>query len=270
MSPTDLTAYFSRIGYRGAQEPTLDTLRALQFAHVTAVPFENLDVLLGRRISLEPADIFRKLVTDRRGGYCFEQNSLFRDVLRTLGFTVTPWLARVRWQVPPEVKTPLTHMVLCVTVAGRPWLADTGFGSVGTTAPLALDPVDEQSTPHDQRRIIAREGILVHQVHFGGAWADVYQFRPEEPAAMDFEMGNLFSCTHPKAHFVNNLVVTLVRPDRRLVVLNHEFTVRTLTGKAETRPIGTAQDLLTLLAGEFGLHFPAGTRFGPPGAPWPV
>jgi N-hydroxyarylamine O-acetyltransferase len=260
----DLDAYFARIGYTGPREPTIATLRTLQLAHVSSVPFENLDVLLGRRVSLEPSDIFKKIVHNRRGGYCFEQNSLFRDVLRAIGFSVTPLLARVRWQVPPEVKTPLTHMVLRVAVAGRPWLADAGFGGVGSTDPLALDTADQQDTFHDTRRLIMREGTFVHQVRFAATWADVYEFRIEEPAPMDFEMGNLFSCTHPKAHFVNNLVVTLIQPDRRFVILNREFTVRQLNGQAETRPIPSPDELLALLAERFGLHFPAGTRFRTP------
>ncbi len=266
----DLDAYFTRIGHAGPRPPTLATLRALQLAHVSAVPFENLDVLLGRRISLEPAAVHRKLVHDRRGGYCFENNSLFRDVLRALGFTVTPLLARVRWQVPAGVKTPLTHMVLRVELDGRAWLADVGFGGVGATGPLLLEPGLEQDTPHERRRLIARDDYLVHQVRFGDTWGDVYQFRLEEPAPMDFEMGNVFSWSHPQAHFRNNLVVTLVRPDHRLIVFNGEFTVRHRDGRAETRPVGSPDDLLALLADRFGLHFPAGTRLGPPGSPWPA
>lgn len=263
----EIDAYFARIGYTGTREPTFETLRALQFAHVCAVPFENLDVLLGRRISLEPADIFRKLVTERRGGYCFEQNSLFRDVLRSLGFTVTPLLARVRWRVPPEVRTPLTHMVLRVEIDGRPWLADAGFGGVGSCNPLALDTQDEQITAQDTRRVITRTGAFVHQVRFGAEWADVYEFRPEEPAPMDFEMGNLFSCAHPKAHFVNNLVVTLVKADCRLVVFNREFTVRQLDRRATTRPISSSEELLALLEQRFGLNLPTGTSFRIPASP---
>src|SRR5690349_7302660 len=88
----NLDAYFARIGYSGSREPTLAVLRTLQLQHVMAVPFENLDVLLGRRISIAPAAISRKIIEERRGGYCFEQNSLFRDVLSAMGFTVTPLL----------------------------------------------------------------------------------------------------------------------------------------------------------------------------------
>jgi N-hydroxyarylamine O-acetyltransferase len=270
MNPNELDAYFARVGFTGTHTDDLACLRALQLAQVSAIPFENLDVLLGRRISLKLDAIFRKLVTDRRGGYCFEQNSLLRDVLTTLGFKVTPLLARVRWQVPATVQTPLTHMVLVVTLDDRRWLVDAGFGSVGATAPLELEHETPQVTSHDTRRLIMRDGSWVHQLLAGDTWADVYQFRPEEPAPMDFEMGNHFSCTHPQARFVNNLVVSRVLPDGRVTLFNRELTRREINGRAETSPLQSAEALLVLLAQEFDLTFPCGTRFGAPGSAWPT
>lgn len=270
MSPDELTAYLARIGYAGPRAVSTTCLRALQLAHVSTVPFENLDVLLGRRISLEPAVIFRKLVTDRRGGYCFEQNTLFRDVLRTLGFTVSPYLARVRWQVPPEVKTPLTHMVLIVALEQKRWLVDVGFGSVGATAPLDVDSEAAQTTTHDTRRVLSHDGTFSHQLLVGDTWTDVYQFRLEEPSPMDFEMGNHFSCTHPQARFVNSLVVSRVRPDGRVSIFNRELTRRDLASRAQVSPIHSPSDLLALLHQDFGLRFADDTRFGAPGAAWPT
>ena len=116
---TELGDYLKRIGYAGKCEPDLATLQALHQHHVQAIPFENLSVLLGDRISMDPAAIAEKIIRQKRGGYCFEQNTLFREVLRLIGYEVTPLLARVRWNVPPEVETPLTHMVLRVEVAGQ-------------------------------------------------------------------------------------------------------------------------------------------------------
>src|SRR3982751_885916 len=117
MDPTyvpDLDAYFARIGYAGSRAPTLDTLHAILAAHVRTIPFENLDVLLGRGISLAPADIERKLVRDRRGGYCFEQNGLLLMVLTALGFRATPRSARVRLRHPRDSTPPRTHLFLRV------------------------------------------------------------------------------------------------------------------------------------------------------------
>src|SRR5882672_8664858 len=110
----DLEAYFARIGYTGSREPSLAALHTISQAHVQSIPFENLDVLLGRGINLDPAAVFKKLVHDRRGGYCFEQNSLFLRVLETLGFRVAPFSARVRWQRPRDFTPPRTHVFLRV------------------------------------------------------------------------------------------------------------------------------------------------------------
>ncbi len=264
----DLDAYCERIGYSGPRQPDLATLRALHLHHVAAVPFENLDVLLGRRISLDPAVIADKIILRRRGGYCFEQNTLFREILTALGFRVTPLLARVRWQVPAETATPLTHTILRVEAEGRPWLVDVGFGAVGTTGPLALDSTEPQATPHELRRLIPDGDSLVHQVRHGDAWGDVYRFSLTPPPAVDFEVGNWFSCTHPRAHFTNNLVVTRVRDAERLVVFNHEFTVRDADGTAARQDIRSPHDLRDLLIQEFGLHLSSDARLNIPAAPW--
>lgn len=270
MSAPDLAGYFRRVGYNGQPSPDLATLQALHHLHVAAIPFENLDVLLGRPIEIELPAIERKLIRDRRGGYCFEHNTLFAAVLRALGFAVTPLLARVRWQAPADYRTPLTHMILRVECAGRPWLVDVGFGGVGSTAPLALDSPEEQPTPHEPRRLLSRGGKVVHQIPGPDGWADVYEFTLEEPAPFDFEMGNWFSCTHPKAHFRSRLVVTRAGPGCRYGVLNREFTIRRTDGTTEKREIPSADALLTLLADRFDLHFPPGTRFGGGEVPWPV
>ena len=119
----DLDAYLHRVGDAGPVGPDLETLRRLQAAHLGAIPFENLDVRLGRPVGLDLASLQAKLVRRRRGGYCFEQNTLFAAVLRAIGFDLRTLEARVR---PPGATSPLprTHMLLRVDVGGDPWLAD--------------------------------------------------------------------------------------------------------------------------------------------------
>ena len=145
----DLDAYFSRIGYDGPRDASLETLRELHHLHPQAIPFENLDPLLGRPVKLDPASLQAKLVEGGRGGYCFEHNTLFADVLRQLGFKVQEGTARVRWSVPPGVKTPRTHCLLFVEAEGDDYLADVGFGGNVLTAPLKLSSRDAQKTPHE-------------------------------------------------------------------------------------------------------------------------
>ena len=128
LGSSDLDAYFERIGYSGPCEPTLGVLNAITLAHTSAIPFENLDVLLGRPIALDPASLVDKLVRRRRGGYCFEQNGLLLIVLEALGFQAVPISARVRWQRPRDFTPPRTHLFLRVELDGESWLADVGIG----------------------------------------------------------------------------------------------------------------------------------------------
>jgi N-hydroxyarylamine O-acetyltransferase len=264
----NLDGYFARIGHAGPRTATLETLRAVQLRHVCAIPFENLDVVLGRTILLDLPAVERKLVQERRGGYCYEQNTLLAAVLRALGFHVTPLIARVRWQVPPETSTGRTHMVLRVELDGRPWLVDGGFGSVGPSAPLALDTDAEQATPHEPRRIVRRGDYLVHQVRLGAEWGDAYQFTRDEVPPIDYEVANWYSNKHPNSHFQHNLIATRVLPAGRVRIFNREFTQRGPDGVAHKREIANHDELLRLLAEHFDLHFPAGTRFSAPNLLW--
>src|SRR4051812_21035504 len=135
--PFDLDPYLKRIGYIGDRSPTFATLSAVHECHVRAVPFENLDLHLDRTIRIDLPSLVRKIVHDRRGGYCFEQNTLFAAVLCELGFVVKPLVARVRWQLPREWQTPLTHMLLHVeTPDAGPCIADVGFGSMSLVRPI--------------------------------------------------------------------------------------------------------------------------------------
>jgi len=262
--------YLARIGYAGAREPTRTVLADILFRHVSTIPFENLDVLLGRPIRTDAASLERKLVHDGRGGYCFEQNTLLLLALRALGFAAEPMIARVRWQVPAEVNTGLTHMLVRVALDGRDWLADAGMGSLSLSAPLEMTDGLEQDTPHDRRRLVRRDAWFIQQVRFDGQWLDVSIFDPQTAATVDLEIGNWYSHTHPQAHFRNNLMVARATADSRRTLLNRELTLRTRDGRAEKRTIGTSEELLAVLAEHFDLHFPAGTRFGSGGTPWPA
>src|SRR3990172_4815095 len=130
----DLDAYLERIGYSGSLQPVHAVLESIHLAHATRIPFENLDILLKRPIRLDLACLQAKLVTGRRGGYCFEQNLLFSAVLQRLGFSVTQLAARVLYR--SRRKLPRTHILLLVEVEGATWLADVGFGLEGLLLPV--------------------------------------------------------------------------------------------------------------------------------------
>lgn len=268
-SAFDLDAYLTRVGYDGPRTVTLETLSAIQTCHSASIPFENLDVLLGRGIRIDLPSIEQKLIRDRRGGYCFEQNHLLAAALQAVGFAVTPLIARVRWQVPEDVMTGLTHMLLRIDLDGRAFLADVGFGSMSFSRPLALEFDREQSASLEPRRLVQRGPLVAHQARIGDAWSDVYVFRLEPAARIDFEMGNWYTSLHPQSRFVQNLAVARMTTERRHALLNREFTTRYADGRSEKRTIDSPDELLSVLAEHFGLVFPPGTRFGKPGSAWP-
>ena len=156
----DLDSYLTRIAYSGARTPTLETLRALQGLHPLSIPFENLDTLAGRPVKLDVPSLERKLVASRRGGYCFEQNLLFKHALRALGFDATALAARVVWERPSGEVRARSHMVVLVALEGRSYICDVGFGGLTPTAPIELVPGAEQPTPHETFRVVREAGEL--------------------------------------------------------------------------------------------------------------
>jgi N-hydroxyarylamine O-acetyltransferase len=269
--PLDLDAYMDRIRYTGSRVSSFDTLVAVHTHHVRAIPFENLDVILGRGIRIDLTSIEQKLVRDRRGGYCFEQNRLLAAALRTLGFTVTPLLARVRWQLPADEQTGLIHLLLRVEARDAgPCLADVGFGSMSLYRPLRLEFEHEQPAGLEPRRLVQRDGLIVQQARLGATWEDVYDFTPQPASDIDCEISNWFTSTHPQSWFTQDLMASRASEGCRHTLLNREFTTRYADGRADKSVLDSPEELLSILARYFDLHFPASTRFGNPGAAWPV
>jgi N-hydroxyarylamine O-acetyltransferase len=270
ISDAELERYLARTGYRGPREPTLDVLHALTAAHTQSIPFENLSVLLGQRVDISDDAIFDKLVDRRRGGYCFEQNGLFLRVLEAFGFEVTPLAARVHMGRPRTEVPPRTHLCLRVQVAGEPWLTDVGVGGLSLTAAIRLEPDLVQATPHETRRIVRDGALYFHQARLGDEWQDIYQFTGDTMPQIDRELGNWYTSTHPNSHFRNTLMVARAGTEgRRYTVQDDRFKVRERAGHAHEQVIGSAHELLSVLAEHFELRFPEHTRFGSAGAPFP-
>jgi N-hydroxyarylamine O-acetyltransferase len=263
----NLSAYLQRIGFAGEPDVSLATLQRIVLRHICSIPFENLDVLLNRGISLEDDTIEQKLVHNRRGGYCFEQNSLLLRALQAIGFSATPLSARVRLKAPRDFVPPRTHLFVRVDLDGIPWMVDCGIGSLAPTAPIRLDLLDaEQPSTHEARRIVRDERLpsphYFHQAKLADEWADVNEFTLEEMPRIDREIGNWWTSTNPGSKFRQNLMVALARPDgTRLSILNHEFTHRRGAEILERFEIADGDQLLEVLSDRFGLVFPKETRF---------
>lgn len=254
----DLDAYLDRIDYAGPVEPSLDALGALHEAHLAAIPFENLDILLGRPIELALEALERKLVAGKRGGYCFEQNTLFRAALEAFGFTVDALAARVR--MGTTSMRPRTHMLLRVEAEGRSFLADVGFGGDGPVLPLPLEEGPELFVGASGHRLKREEDQLVLEGNVTGRWTELYAFTLEPHHPVDFEMANWFTSTHPRSPFVTNLTAQRIRAGGRAILRNRELSFLDAGGR-RTEPVRDPDHLLAVLDQHFGLSFPEGTRF---------
>lgn len=252
-SARDLDQYLSRIDYSGPLAPDFDTLASLQEQHVAAIPFEAIDVLLGKVVSLEPAAVRDKLVRRRRGGYCYEQNGLFSEVLTYLGFEVSPRVARVLWSGRDrDAKHLRTHMALQVKLSGTSWLVDVGFGAAVPNHPLRLDESDPQDTPGGRYRVTPQHFSHLVEFDLNGIWRPAYEVFHEPPQSVDFEVFNWFTSTHPESPFARNLILARVTRSGRFTLFDDELTHRPRTGEVTRRRLGE-HELKSVLEQVFGL-----------------
>ncbi len=252
----DLDAYCRRIGYGGELKPDLATLRALHEAHVAAIPFENVDVLLERPIRLDTEGLQQKLVRSRRGGYCYEQNNLFKDVLDTIGFSVTALAARVRYGATGI--RPRTHMTLLVDAEGHTYLCDTGFGAHGLLEPVLFDNGSVAELPILSFRLKEENGaVWVLQATLDGKWSDLYAFTLEPQERIDYVVANHFTATFLESIFRNMLTAQLVAREERKLLRQGVLTITTPGGQ-QTRTLRNEPEARAILRQEFGIEIPAG------------
>ena len=253
----NLDAYLARIGYGGPVAATRSALFDLHRAHASAIPFENLDIQMGRPIRIDLESVQAKLVGQRRGGYCFEQNTLFRAALEAFGFEPLRREARVRFGAPATL--PRTHGVHTLACEGREWLVDVGFGGEGILEPIPTDGTEVgqfglryRVTEEGPRRVLQRwkpEG-----------WFDLYAIEPEPVHAIDWEMGNHFTSTFPESRFVLTLTAQRPTPAARHSLRGSTYTC--LRDGVETvRELRTHGELLALLREVFDLDLTEDAAF---------
>ena len=247
----NLDAYFRRIGYDGPPTPTLDTLRSLHRAHLMAVPFENLDIHIGRPIVLDEDRLFDKIVNQRRGGFCYEQNGLFAAVLRHMGYDVTLLEARVNareW----ETSNPLDHLTLVVQLDER-WLTDVGFGD-SFIEPLRFDDQDSQEQANGAFRVL-HDGVTgTHSRQTStGDWHDEYLFSLQPRTLADFIPGCEYHQTSPNSHFTRQRVCSLATPQGRITLSDRRLII-TENGQRTERDLHSEAEFQQHLGEQFGIH----------------
>nr|WP_300314618.1 arylamine N-acetyltransferase [Halomonas sp.] len=252
--PLDLDAYLQRIGYRGSLIPSVETLRALQQAHLSSIPFENLDIITGGEIRLNLAHLQNKLVHHRRGGYCHEQNLLFGTLLNQLGFQVVTRGARMLMGEEASTATAIAHTMLVVSAEGRDWLVDVGVGNIGPREPVPLEEGIEVRHGHWEYRMERSPlglWLLRHRRHDG--WFNVYQFGDELYVRADAENHNFHVSHHPESPFVRGIIVQHNGEAVRYSLSNLEL--KTLSpGQPPTSQQVTIKALPQVLRELFGLE----------------
>jgi len=252
----DLDAYLDRIGYRGPRTATIDTLQAVHALHPAAIPFENLNPLLGWPVALDVDSLQSKMVAGRRGGWCFEHNTLFRHALEALGFSVTSLAARVLWNAAPDKPIgPRSHMLLLVDLGGLPYIADVGFGGNVLTAPLRLETHIAQATPHEPHRLLPLENGFVLEASVDGDWKPFYRFTLEPQFPSDYEVSNWYLCHHPSSFFREMLLGARATPGARYALRNNALAIHRKTG-TEKRTLPDSAALRSCLETDFGLQLP--------------
>lgn len=263
----DLDAYFERIGYDGSRKPTPSTLEGIVLHHVRSIPFENLNPLLGLPVRIDVPSLQAKLVFDRRGGYCYEQNLLLLHVLWLLGYRASGLAARVLWGQPEGALPPRSHMCIRVEQAGRSYLVDVGFGGMTPTAPLVLEAGVDQSTPHEAYRLVARGEEFELHAYVGDKWLPVYRFDLQVQHPGDYAAPNWWVATHPESLFTKNLFVSRVDDGRRIVCLNGDVAVHRPGFPSEKNEIRDLGELRAFVENELRLPLASLDRFDEAVAP---
>lgn len=245
--------YFRRLGYSGGTEPALSVLRDLHRAQVFAVPFENLDPLAGRPVSLEPAGLVDKLIFRRRGGYCFELNGLFLLALRHLGFRTRSLAARVA--LSEGNYTVRAHQVMLVEVEGGRWLADVGFGGNGLIEPIPFEPEVETDQKLDRFRLRPDDEygwILQHRLPDG--WRTLYAFSRDPYLDADYRLMNYFVSQSPDSLFTRVPLCVRTSEKERVILFGDTLKIRGPEGSV-VRPVESAKALRAILAEHFAIFW---------------
>lgn len=250
----DLKTYLARIGLVTV-EPTLDGLRRLQDAQLRAIPFENLEPYTGIVPALAPESVFRKLVTEGRGGYCFELNRLFGDALEALGFEIEPVLARVRLGAPTG--TARAHLAWSVLLDGEEWLADASLGGYGPRYPLRLVPDLPQSEGDEVFRLVVdpATGEMVLERREAQDWLAIIAFDRTSVVEIDIEAGNYLAATwRGKSPFPDNLMLNIRTEGGRASLFNKAVSVTGAAGEAAQWELGSQVELHSVLKDLFRLE----------------
>ena len=246
----DVAAYLSRINYNGPLDPTPETLRALQLAHLFNVPFENLSIHSNEPILLNEPALFDKIVENRRGGFCYECNGLFAGLLRALGFDVAMLAAGVA-KPDGSFGPQFDHMTLMVTLANR-WLVDVGFGD-SFLEPLLLDSrLDQMQGTQTFRIDDDNDHLIMSRHNQDGDWQPQYRFTLQPYEFPDYEETCHYHQTSPDSHFTRNVICSLATPEGRITLSGMRF-ITISDSQRDERALSSRAEFDQILSDRFGV-----------------
>ncbi|PPK88493.1 N-hydroxyarylamine O-acetyltransferase [Neolewinella xylanilytica] len=253
MTPTEVQAYLHLLDRTTAPGPTLETLAGLQERHMQRVAFENFSVYLGVAPVLSVEALFRKVVHERRGGYCFELNTLYGALLEALGFTVKPVLARVLLRDPVETP-PRTHLVNLVELDGAWYVSDVGFGGLASRVPLRLDDAGEVDDGDGTVRLLPQDfDEYLVQRNTPDGWQDQYRFETRRAVPADIKLGNYYTHSHPDSHFLHHRFIGLFTDTGRMGLFGNRFTERRGIEVVAERTVPDGPEWIAFVRERFGL-----------------
>jgi N-hydroxyarylamine O-acetyltransferase len=250
----DVQAYLARINYTGPSLPTLATLSAIHHAHMLTVPFENLDISMGRKIVLDQDALLRKIVEQRRGGFCYEMNGAFAALLRELGFAVTLLSARVSRESGGEGPE-FDHLALRIDLPeDESWLADVGFGD-SFLKPLRLKTEIEHTDPAGVFRVVRLDQRWQMEKLYPSAWRQQYSFTLQPRQLSDFAGMCHYHQTSPETSFTQNTICTRATPEGRITLSGLKL-IQTQHGRREERLLTSEDQRVAVLREHFGIELP--------------
>lgn len=253
MNSIQLQHYFNRIKIEFPAEINLQTLALIQEQHARSIPFENLNPLLDLPVLLDIDTLYNKMLIEKRGGYCYEQNVLFLAVLKALGYKARGLMGRVNEKQKGFLRR--THMLVLIEIDERFYISDVGFGSDAACVPLLLEADIEQKTPAGNYRFLTDEKCgYILQDDFNGKWRSLYCFDLVEQQHEDFEVGNWYTSTHPSVHFRTDLLVSIKADDRRYTLVNNILYTYIPGSETEKRVLISLNEMRNILTDVFGIN----------------
>lgn len=262
----NLDSYFERVCWGGSATPTYETLAGLLHAHMSSIPFENFDVLLGRAVRLDLDAIQTKLIHNRRGGYCFEHGTLFAAVLEQIGFRPVRHQARVVMHMA-RTEAPCTHMFLTVPLGSATFVVDPGFGALAPRLPVPLIESSNAGIPPEEAHWMVKEKkYWLLRTRTKQLAIDCWATLLEEESSADFEVANHYTSTHPNSAFVNRVLARAWTPAGRVTLSNRKVTIWR-DGQPHSSLLSDRSALYTVLAEHFGIDLPEVRQLRVPSIP---